>query len=105
MVIMTILELGSPPPAGYRVGWEAAFNNGMWWDMPVELANLIEAQYMSGVPMCSYVWDWGSSRPGSYAPEGVQTSINRYTINFLMMQQTNSDNGRQRNVRRIFVEG
>ena len=40
-----------------------------------------------------YTWDWGASRPGSFAPAGEQTSINRYMIDFQTWEHVNIDKG------------
>ena len=50
-----------------------------------------------------YTWDWGGSREGSWRPDGENTSINRYMIDFVHKQQTNIDNGRMRTIRWIWI--
>ena len=48
--------------------------------------------------------DWeGGGRIGSWTPNGEQTHINRYTIDFINNVQTNIDNGRRRSIRIIWV--
>ena len=82
---------------------EVAFNNGMWWSMPQFLSQKIHEVYVHG-NNAVYTWDWGSKRWGSYVdPEGQNTTINRYTIDFEEMLQTNIDNNRQRSVRWVWV--
>ena len=82
---------------------EVAFNNGMWWSMPQFLSQQIHEVYVHGNDAV-YTWDWGSKRSGSYVdPEGQSTSINRYTIDFDEMLQTNIDNNRKRSVRWVWV--
>ena len=82
---------------------EVAFNNGMWWSMPQFLSQKIHEVYVHG-NNAVYTWDWGSKRSGSYVdPEGQNTTINRYTIDFEEMLQTNIDNNRQRSVRWVWV--
>ena len=82
---------------------EVAFPNDMWWSIPQWLSEHIHAYFAKGENV-GYTWDWGSKRKGSYVdPEGHSTSINRYTIDFNKMVQTNSDNGRQRSVRWVWV--
>ena len=46
---------------------------------------------------------WGDSRKGSYKPEGEETSINRYQIDFVRKQQRSLDNGRMRTIRVIWI--
>ena len=52
-----------------------------------------------------YTWDWGASRPGSFAPEGEQISTNRYRFDLQTWEQVNIDNGRRRSVRLVFLHG
>ena len=82
---------------------EVAFSNGMWWSLPQFLSQKIYEVYVHG-NNAAYTWDWGSKRSGSYVdPEGQSTSINRYTIDFDEMLQTNIDNNRKRSVRWVWV--
>ena len=82
---------------------EVAFPNGMWWSMPQFLSQKIHEVYVHG-NNAVYTWDWGSKRSGSYVdPEGQNTTINRYTIDFDEMLQTNIDNNRKRSVRWVWV--
>ena len=82
---------------------EVAFPNDMWWSVPSWLSQDIYAQYALGNDV-GYTWDWGDKRNGSYVnPEGYTTTINRYTIDFTAMLQTNIDNNRKRSVRWIWI--
>ena len=81
---------------------EVAFKKDMWWSMPPWLSQLIYNEYAAGRNV-GYTWDWGGARSGSYSPGGEETSINRYTIDFNQMIQTNSDNNRKRSVRWIWI--
>ena len=82
---------------------EIAFRNNMWWSMPPFLSRTIYDVYAAGLN-ASYIWDWGEERKGSYVtPDGERTSIDRYTIDWDEMVQTNSDNGRKRSVRWVWV--
>ena len=81
---------------------EVAFKNGMWWSMPQELCRELYAQYEAGHE-ASYTWNWGDSRTGSWTLNGQDTPINRYTIDFTGMRQTNSDNGRMRAIRVVWA--
>ena len=82
---------------------EIAFPNEMWWSLPPFLSQTIYDTYARG-NNAAYTWDWGNKRNGSYVdPEGQSTSINRYTIDFDEMLQTNSDNNRKRSVRWVWV--
>ena len=80
--------------------WEihVDFNNGMWWAMPHELSDAILEEWYSGANRVSYVWDWQHTRKGSYRPNGADTSINRYILDFETMQQRNIDNGCTRKI-------
>jgi len=84
--------------------FEAAFKNDMWWSIPEEDSLKIYQQYIQG-NNASYVWDWGESRTGSYAPEGEETTYNRYIIDFDKWEQCNLDSGTRRSVRLVFVQG
>ena len=72
--------------------------------MPAEMSAQIYQKYLNGEDVV-YTWDWGASRPGSFAPEGEQISINRYRIDFQTWEQVNIDNGRRRSVRLVFLHG
>ena len=50
-----------------------------------------------------YTWDWGDARAGSWQPDGEETSINRYMIDFEAWEQRNLDNDRRRSVRLVWV--
>ena len=85
--------------------WEirVSFNNDMWWAMPQELSDPILHQWHLGAQEVSFVWDWGTTRKGSFQPEGRETSINRYIIDFDKMEQRNLDNNRTRKVQVVGV--
>ena len=78
-------------------------NNGMWWAMPHELSDSILEQWTSGAQQVSFIWDWQATRKGSYQPDGEDTSINRYIIDFDTMHQRNVDNDRTRKVKVVCV--
>ena len=78
--------------------FEVAFKKGMWWSIPADMSQAIYEKYINDEDAC-YTWDWGSSRAGSWRPEGEETSINRYIINFETWEQRNVDNDRRRSVR------
>ena len=82
---------------------QVEFNNGMWWEMPLELSSQLLQTHRSGFEEASYVWDWGGTRQGSCVIEGESTSLNRYVINFRTMLQQNSDNQRTRRVRIVKI--
>ena len=89
-----------------QLKWEihVDFNNGMWWAMPHELSDGIVREWMKGAQQVSFVWDWGKTRKGSYTtPDGEETSLNRYTIDFASMKQRNDDNNRTRTVKVVAV--
>ena len=79
------------------------FNHGKWWAMPQVLSDAILQQWSNGAQEVSFVWDWHSTRQGSYQPNGEHTSVNRYIIDFDTMDQRNIDNGRTRKVKVVFV--
>ena len=83
---------------------EVAFKKDMWWSMPAVMSAQIYQKYLNSED-AGYTWHWGDSRPGSWAPEGEVTSINRYTIDFQTWEQVNIDNGRRRSVRLVFLHG
>ena len=82
---------------------QVSFNNDMWWAMPHELSDPILQQWHHGAQTVSFVWDWETTRKGSYAPDGEETSISRYIIDFDKMEQRNLDNGRTRKVQVVGV--
>ena len=100
------LALPAGPTVSYlRGAWEIQvdFNNDYWWAMPQELSDSILQQWSHGAQQVSFIWDWGTKRPGSYKPDGAQTSINRYIIDFDTMYQRNLDNNRMRKVKVVAV--
>ena len=82
--------------------FEVAFQKGMWWSIPAEMSQAIYEKYMNNED-AGYTWDWGSSRAGSWQPDGEETSINRYMIDFRTWEQRNLDNDRRRSVRLVWV--
>ena len=82
--------------------FEVAFKKGMWWSIPAEMSQAIYEKYMNNED-AGYTWDWGSSRAGSWQPDGEETSINRYMIDFRTWEQRNLDNDRRRSVRLVWV--
>ena len=98
------VNLGTLPPVS-QMQWEihVDFKNGMWWAMPHDLSDAILSQWINGAPQVSFVWNWEESRRGSYRPDGAETSFNRYIIDFDIMQQRNTDNGRVRKVKVVGV--
>ena len=85
--------------------WEihVDFHKNMWWAMPHELSDSILEKWTNGARQVSFIWDWASSRKGSYQPNGADTSINRYIIDFDTMLQRNIDNDRYRKVKVVCV--
>ena len=72
--------------------------------MPAEMSAQIYQMHLNGEDVV-YTWDWGASRPGSFARAGEQTSINRCMIDFQTGEQVSIDNGRRRSVRLVFLHG
>ena len=82
---------------------EVAFRNGTWWSIPQEISAQLYDKYINGED-AGYTWDWGEGgRVGSWKPDGEDTSINRYVIDFATGVQTNIDNQRKRSIRIIWV--
>ena len=81
---------------------EVASGNDMWWSIPAEISQQVYQNYLNNQDV-NYTFDWGQTRPGSWRPEGEETSINRYTIDFTVWEQVNIDNDRRRSVRLVFV--
>ena len=70
---------------------------------PQEISAQLYANHAQGDD-AGYTWDWGEGgRAGSWRPEGEETSINRYIIDFVRRIQTNIDNGRKRSIRIVWV--
>ena len=92
-------------PLVTQMQWEihVEFNNDMWWAMPHELSDSILQQWTSGARQVSFIWDWQATRKGSYQPNGADTSISRYIIDFDTMHQRNTDNDRTRQVKVVCV--
>ena len=82
---------------------EVAFKNNTWWSLPQDMSAGIYACKLNNQDAV-YTWDWGEGgRTGAWRPNGEQTRINRYTIDFTNNCQTNMDNGRRRSIRIIWV--
>jgi hypothetical protein len=82
---------------------EIAFGHGTWWSIPQEMSAQLSEKYVNGQD-AGYTWDWGEGgRSGSWTPDGEQTSINRYVIDFVNLVQRNLDNQRKRSIRVIWV--
>ena len=82
--------------------FEVSFDNNLWWAIPAHTSKQIYEQYVNNQD-AGYTWDWGSSRAGSWQPDGEETSINRYMIDFRTWEQRNLDNDRRRSVRLVWV--
>ena len=71
--------------------------------MPEELSRQLYAKYINGQD-AGYTWDWGEDgRRGSWEPDGEESNISRYVIDFVNLVQTNIDNQRKRSVRIVWV--
>ena len=101
------MQTGNPGtlPSVTSMRWEihVDFNNGMWRAMPHELSDGILNQYNNGAQQVSFVWNWDGTRWGSYQPDGADTSLSRYSIDFDTMHQRNIDSGRTRKVKVVCV--
>ena len=82
---------------------EVAFANGKWWSIPQEMSSQLYEKYVQDQDAV-YTWDWGEGgRIGSWTPDGEETNINRYKIDFLNCVQENLDNQRKRSIRVVWV--
>ena len=82
--------------AAYTPIIEIAFRNGKWWSLPAPMSQQLYDKYIANEQNIGYTWDWGDPHTGSRSPEGEETSINRYSLDFNSMEQTNMDNNRKR---------
>ena len=83
---------------------EVAFRNDTWWTIPQFISEPLYQAYIARLDFAGYTWDWGpGNRLGSWKPDGEDTSINRYVIDFRNMVQTNIDNQRKRSVRIVWL--
>ena len=78
---------------------EIAFRNDMWWSLPVNMSQQLYDRFQPNETDIGYTWDWGNTRAGSWAPDGQETSINRYLPDFETMQQRNLDNNKRESFR------
>ena len=83
---------------------EVAFQHGMWWALPQDLSQQLYEKYQAREVDIVYTWDWGDSRIGSWKPDGEETNINRYLLDFEEGIQRNIDNNRQRTMRIVWVD-
>ena len=82
---------------------EVAFRKDQWWAMPQHVSDMILQKMRAGED-AGYTYDWGEhGRNGSWQPEGQETKINRYVLDFGSMTQTNIDNNRKRSFRIAYV--
>ena len=74
---------------------EVTFANGKWWSIPQEMSSKLYEKYLQG-DNAGYTWDWGKGgRRGSWTPDGEETDINRYKIDFVNCVQENVENKRK----------
>ena len=82
---------------------EVAFTHDRWWSLPPNMSAGLYAAEVNNQDAV-YTWDWGpDGRIGSWRPNGEQTHISRYTMDFINNVQTNIDNGRRRSIRIVWV--
>ena len=89
--------------AAYTPIIEIAFRNGTWWQVPAPMSQNLYDRCIANEINIGYTWDWGDSRTGSWSPDGEETAINRYLLDFNRMEQTNIDNNRKRSFRIAWV--
>ena len=79
----------------------------LWWSLPLEISQQLYERKQQGED-AGYTWDWGEGgRAGTWQPEGPdgpETNINRYTIDWVRMLQRNIDTERTRKVRIAFID-
>ena len=81
---------------------EVAFKGGMWWSIPPDTSAAIFA-LCDAAKEPVYTWDWGESGQAAWEPDGAETFINHYIIDFTRNRQTNRDSGRMRAIRVIWI--
>jgi len=82
---------------------EVAYRHGQWWSIAGEIAQMILEKMRNG-ENALYTYDWGpDGREGSWRPEGQNTTINRYVIDFNSMTQMNLDSKHMRSIRIAYV--
>ena len=82
---------------------EVAYTHDKWWSLPSNISAELYTRKVNNQD-AGYTWDWGEGgRTGSWRPNGEQTRLNRYTIDFINNVQTNIDNGRRRSIRIVWV--
>ena len=90
-------------PAAWQWEIQVEFKNNMWWAMPQDLSNSILEEWRNGSQQVSFIWDWHNSLRGSYQPNGQETIIDRYIIDFTTMKQRNLDNDRTQQTKVVVV--
>ena len=103
-----VLQSQSEESAAFMAGAykpiiEVAFRNDMWWSIPASMSQELYDRHRAGEEWIGYTWDWGEARRGAWRPDGEETSINRYLLDFRSMVQTNIDNQRVRSFRITWV--
>ena len=83
---------------------EVAFKGGMWWSIPPDTSAAIFA-LCDAAKEPVYTWDWGESGQAAWEPDGAETFINHYIIDFTRKRQTNRDSRRMRAIRVIWITG
>ena len=87
----------------YKPIIEVAFRKDMWWSIPASMSQQLYDKHRAGEESIGYTWDWGGARRGAWSPDGEETSINRYLLDFRSMVQKNIDNHRVRSFRITWV--
>ena len=93
----------SQPSMRMKLEIHVEIKNGMWCLMPYELSDAILEQWHNRAQKVPFSWYSKEIRSGSYRPDGAETSINRYIIDFSTMRQRNLDNNRTRRVKIVAV--
>ena len=79
------------------------FNNDMWRPMPDSLSQQILDKWDEGCVRVSFNWDWSNTRAKSFQSCAEETLINRYTIDFDIMEQRDLENNQTRKVKVVGV--
>ena len=62
---------------------EVANTQNRWWSLPLNLSTELYGMNLINQDAV-YTWDWGGNgRIGALTPNGEQTHLNRYTIDFI----------------------
>ena len=82
---------------------QVAYRGGLWWSLPEDLSAEIIKNHAKN-ENTTFCWQWDQQGRGSWStPEGEKTGISRYLINLRDGTQENTDNGRKRTARVVWM--